>query len=520
MATDPTTQDQQVADRPDQTAPVPLPAGLQPDTHPMLTADGSQSGEVPISQMAAARAQGHHIAIPMQAPDPDNRTGFVPLHRVTDAVKAGFQHVGAYKHAIDSALDYVRDKRNDLAEAAAYGVAKRIPNFDSMPPEVQNDLKSMVGTGLGFYTGGLMGTAPTKEQLQESGRANRKELERAGVKIPTGIPDENFQVNADALPPVGIGEMGGIEPSEPAMQLGRVPERANLNRPALPSGETAPRTIDVQGTPDAKTTIEDAGMVYKGELSPGSGVHMVEHPNHPGKTTAVTEPVTPEKVNDAVGNVLTRFGVKADVPQTAQETLAQTTPPEDQRVELRNKQNRIAQKNAVREDRVRRQQEFEAAQPKAQPTQDQAIPSFDNPDDAIKHYEGRYKEVQEGDTVSGMKVRGQVDNMSSIAASIPNYEILDGLREVSMDDFPQPPVVNKRTQALASAIKNSGEITPLIVGFDQGGPYIVEGSHRYDALKINGAKSFPAVVVADRDEFGPGAAERATLPQGAESPGT
>src|SRR5208282_3259246 len=36
---------------------------------------------------------------------------------------------------------------------------------------------------------------------------------------------------------------------------------------------------------------------------------------------------------------------------------------------------------------------------------------------------------------------------------------------------------------------------------DHEGPFIMEGSHRYDALKILGAKEIPAVVALDLDDL-------------------
>jgi hypothetical protein len=62
---------------------------------------------------------------------------------------------------------------------------------------------------------------------------------------------------------------------------------------------------------------------------------------------------------------------------------------------------------------------------------------------------------------------------------------------------------------LAAQIQTSGELNPLIVGVDRNGPFIVEGSHRYDALKILNKKSIPAVVVLDLDEIEPKIAKKA-----------
>lgn len=55
--------------------------------------------------------------------------------------------------------------------------------------------------------------------------------------------------------------------------------------------------------------IQDAGLVHKGELVPGSGVHMFEHPDHPGKTAALQHPFTPTEVKKKMDSKLEEFGV-------------------------------------------------------------------------------------------------------------------------------------------------------------------------------------------------------------------
>jgi len=103
-----------------------------------------------------------------------------------------------------------------------------------------------------------------------------------------------------------------------------------------------------------------------------------------------------------------------------------------------------------------------------------------------------------GSVVDGRAVRPDTPNMGSIDATFDDYEVLPGVREIPLSEFEAPPSVNKRTKGLAEEISNSKEINPLIVAIDDQGPYILEGAHRYDALKIMGAKSFPAVVVVDK----------------------
>ncbi len=118
---------------------------------------------------------------------------------------------------------------------------------------------------------------------------------------------------------------------------------------------------------------------------------------------------------------------------------------------------------------------------------------------------GEPKPIKSGDKVSGMEVRDEVPNMGSIEASLGDYEVLEGVREISMDHFTYSPPYSKsemdRTRKLAEEIKVSMSISPLIVVQDNEGYYVLEGGHRFDALNMNGAKSFPAIIVKDLDSL-------------------
>lgn len=119
--------------------------------------------------------------------------------------------------------------------------------------------------------------------------------------------------------------------------------------------------------------------------------------------------------------------------------------------------------------------------------------------------------VEEGEPCGGFKVRHGIDNTSSIGATLGDDYASHGVREVPMGLLgpdPDPSVRARlardhRIAKLAASIKESGELTPLIVvvnglGRHQDGPaYVLEGSHRIDALEILEAKSFPALVIQD-----------------------
>lgn len=111
--------------------------------------------------------------------------------------------------------------------------------------------------------------------------------------------------------------------------------------------------------------------------------------------------------------------------------------------------------------------------------------------------------------VDGRTVRSAVPNRSSIASSLDNYEVLSGIREVPFAAFDQMGPLSyysaseaKRTKDLAAQIRVSAEINPLIVVEDAEGPYVLEGAHRFDALRELKARAFPALVVLDLNSLG------------------
>ena len=111
-----------------------------------------------------------------------------------------------------------------------------------------------------------------------------------------------------------------------------------------------------------------------------------------------------------------------------------------------------------------------------------------------------------GGEVSGLRVTGIIPNTSSIRASFVKYRILPGIRELSFSDFGDARSVFyaaddfDRSDRLAEEISGSGWVDPLIIAVDSGGPYILEGAHRFVALLKLGKTSFPALVVIDKDD--------------------
>jgi hypothetical protein len=122
----------------------------------------------------------------------------------------------------------------------------------------------------------------------------------------------------------------------------------------------------------------------------------------------------------------------------------------------------------------------------------------------------RYPKIRgSSDLVDGRRVSGNVDNTSSIGASLTNWVAMSGIRRIPASDFEDwnsgyfPDCradEQQKVKELVAQIQKSNRISPLIVVIDAKGPYVLEGVHRYDALKILKANWVPALIVIDQDE--------------------
>jgi len=112
-----------------------------------------------------------------------------------------------------------------------------------------------------------------------------------------------------------------------------------------------------------------------------------------------------------------------------------------------------------------------------------------------------------GAMVDNLEVLDDIPNMDSISATFDDYKILKGIREIPISEFETD--INKnfrskndhdRVRHLMAAIKDSGQIKPLIVVKEKDGPYVLEGGHRLVALAMIGVKTIPALIVLDLDQ--------------------
>jgi hypothetical protein len=110
-----------------------------------------------------------------------------------------------------------------------------------------------------------------------------------------------------------------------------------------------------------------------------------------------------------------------------------------------------------------------------------------------------------GKTVDGLRVGNTVPNTGSIASSLTDYEVLDGIRSIPLSAFDRT-APNKlfyaandiaRAEKLARDIAESGWIAPLIVVQDSEGLYVLEGAHRLAALHILKKTHLPALLIIE-----------------------
>ena len=114
--------------------------------------------------------------------------------------------------------------------------------------------------------------------------------------------------------------------------------------------------------------------------------------------------------------------------------------------------------------------------------------------------------VVASDSINGFNISDDVPNVSSIEATLSDYKVLDEIRIVPMSDFEingksYSLYENERIKNLEVEMRQSKTISPLIVVVEADGPYVLEGSHRVDALFNMGWKDFPALVVISYEDI-------------------
>jgi hypothetical protein len=105
---------------------------------------------------------------------------------------------------------------------------------------------------------------------------------------------------------------GGVPLTGPTKAL---TEAAAAGLRMVPIGKTVKDTAAAVIAPPelnesalAKNLVEGEGLIYKGEVSPGTGIHMIEHPDHPGITSTFRGEMTPENVHANMERKVKEFG--------------------------------------------------------------------------------------------------------------------------------------------------------------------------------------------------------------------
>jgi len=110
-----------------------------------------------------------------------------------------------------------------------------------------------------------------------------------------------------------------------------------------------------------------------------------------------------------------------------------------------------------------------------------------------------------GSKVGGFDVGSETANTSSIAATLDDYKVLPGIREVPMAEFSQSRPYSKEgwdtVRRLMSEIGKNKRIDPLIVVVDIEGAYVLEGGHRLAALQLMKIPTLPAMIVVDMEDI-------------------
>jgi hypothetical protein len=111
----------------------------------------------------------------------------------------------------------------------------------------------------------------------------------------------------------------------PDMLTGRVPE--GMIKSEVPS-KSASAESEQPKAKNPRDVIESQGLKYKGELTKGSGVHMFEHPDHPGWTAALDEnktAITPQNIQAKMKDTIQKF-IAGEARRKASEALGAETP--------------------------------------------------------------------------------------------------------------------------------------------------------------------------------------------------
>lgn len=235
----------------------------------------TESPEPPIEMMRMKGTPGAPRDIPAW-PIEDVR-GKALLDTDGELVGHGSEHEEFFENEL---IEKGWDPENeDLSETAS----------ENLNDAVMKGVVRLGGIGSGGPVFVHIGKEPTAEQRAAIGRL---------VKEQGGVWD--VELGAD------IGEERLSGEAKTAGDFWRQVDDAFAQKKAEATPKVKEPALD-----SPKYVAESQGLVYKGELTPGSGVHMFEHPDHPGMTAALDEAeMTPEATREKMAGKLREFGVE------------------------------------------------------------------------------------------------------------------------------------------------------------------------------------------------------------------
>lgn len=228
-----------------------------------------------------------------------------------------------------------------IAYSAAGSVAQRGLEKAGVSPEVSNlvvNLGMLAGPALGARAlrgahpaalpESLTTIKPSDLEIPEPTPVAKAAAPRVTSRVPTASepvtprPAVSVPQVAEATPAAQVA------PPEPHSILAPTFGRGEYEDAWKPT-EPVPQVANPIGAqaPAPNEIIAQAGLVPKGELFQGSGVFQMEHPNHPGKTSAIDAPFTVDQVQARMNETLSRFGADPNVPESVEAHLASTSKP-------------------------------------------------------------------------------------------------------------------------------------------------------------------------------------------------
>lgn len=196
------------------------------------------------------------------------------------------------------------------------------------------------------------GTNPAADKSQADGTQQWKEnfgspLEQAYGKAKAWLGEHEDKLDEKYLKPFRQGLDNMADDLQQAAETGHTKSGGQLSGPTkalaegaaaglrmVPVGKTVGDTAQAVIAPPelkeenlAKKVVEGEGLIYKGEVSPGTGIHMMEHPDHPGITSTVRGEITPANVHSNMERKIKDFGKEYIKPDKASNVYHSTTQP-------------------------------------------------------------------------------------------------------------------------------------------------------------------------------------------------